>query len=288
VQILNSEVTVEKKWYSKFGLIDNTCSPLHTYGVSNIISPCRLYDLTTGELVFEVDTTKVIITDLTGKTFFVIDSLNQKFYVYDLSKKEMIKELTYRNYIHNRALSDSLMFEFDTENQIIRLWNIYENKIVRQNELKLAANYPDIQFFVIYDHTFDGRFIKIVKNVYPQQARIYDCEKNEFLPETNTDINYPYNYVFMNRSNKLIYLDKMKLGKDTIETPYFRFYDLENKKLYKDVKIKNYSKGLCLVYSFILSKEDEYIIFHIPTDFFWEGLFGIYDIENDTFNDKII
>ena len=286
----NADVSVEFKWYSPFGLNDNTFSPLHTYGVGNEIHRNQLYELTKGELIFEVDTTKNIITDYTGKTFFVIDSTLQTLTVYDLESKGIIKELTYRNYIKNRAVSDSLMYEFDLENQIIRLWNIYENQLVRENDLSSAKNYPEFGIKKILRYSFDGKFIDLSIYGIGYNKRIYDCVKNEFLEGKDYyKYNYP-NYAFFNRSNILVYVDQMKSEIDTTECNYLIFYDLELRKSINEVKVKSFQNRKCSdnITHIIISTEDKYILFGLPSDFFTNTAHGIYNIEEGKFQDTLV
>ena len=286
----NADVSVEFKWYSPFGLNDNTFSPLHTYGVGNEILRNQLYELTKGELIFEVDTTKNIITDYTGKTFFVIDSIMQTLTVYDMESKGIIKELTYRNYIKNRAVSDSLMYEFDVEYQIIKLWNIYEDKLVSENDLKTSINFPEFDFKKILRYSFDGRFIDFSIKGFGYNRRIYDCVKSEFLDGTDYyKFNYP-NYAFLNRSNILVYVDQMKSEIDTTECNYLIFYDLELRKSINEVKVKSFQNRKCSenITHIIISTEDKYILFGLPSDFFTNTAHGIYNIEEGKFQDTLV
>jgi len=283
-----AQVELEKTWVSLIGFDTYSFSPKHTYGISNELYPCRLFDLKTGNLVLMVDSTNVLITDYTGKTFFVKDSINQKFYVYDLTTKEMIKELTYRNYITRRAVSDSLMFEFDRDAQIITLWNIYDDRIVMQKDLNLASNYSGEKYDFVTDHSFDGRFIRFSKYKYSLSKYIYDSNKNEFIVDLNIQEFFGDKSKFMNLSNNFIFIEKMKMGSDTIESDYFRFYNLESRSIYKNVKIMQYRNGVHNVENFLINSNDDYILYYIASSFFYEPSHNIYDIINDRFNDKTI
>ena len=282
---LDAQVRVEKTWNAKIRFNKSNFSPKHTYGVANQEFPCELYDLKSGNLIFKIDTTQVLITDYTGKTFFVKDSINQKFYVYDISKLELIKELPYRNYITIRAVSDSTMFEFDTTNQIITLWNVYEDRVIMKRDLKKALNYSGEKYKFILDQSFDGRFIRL----YEFNESIYDSKNDEFIMKGY----YCYYGLglkskFMNLSNSFILIEKMKIGNDTIESEYFRFFDLESRSFYKNIKIKNYKNTKNDVMYFLLNSDDDYILYYISEDFFSSNSSNIYDIVNDKYNDRSV
>ncbi len=287
---LNAEVTVEFKWFSQIGLNENTFSPQHTYGVGDGFHRNKLYEITEGKLIFEVDTTKDIITDYTGKTFFVIDSINQTFTASDIESKDIIKELTYRDYLRNRAVSDSRMFELDVENQILRLWNIYDDILIGENDLKMAENYPDFPLTAIIKYTYDGRFINFGKFYNSYIKTIFDCNNNEFIKDIK--INEPYNlpYKFYNHSNILVYHELMKTGNDSVECNYLRFYNLETRTYFKDVKIISFKKIPLQneIGAYIISTDDKYILFEIPADFFYDGAHGLYIIDDDKFQEKKI
>ncbi|MBX3044218.1 MAG: T9SS type A sorting domain-containing protein [Candidatus Kapabacteria bacterium] len=280
---LMSEMSREPKWISEFEFIKNTFSPLHTYGVGNKLHQNQLYDITNSNLIFEVDTTQNIITDYTGKTFFVIDPFYQTLHVYNTTNQLLIKELTYRNYIRNRAVSDSLMFEFDMDNQILRLWNIYEDKLIKENDLKASNNYKLIDSLIVFDHSFDGRFVRFARVLHPFASIIYDTQNEEFLPNF---VNHFATLNFLNKSNKLIHIKRIQLDGDSIPFDYFRFYDLEERTYIKNIKIiphKHYENEYLM---FLISNCDDYLMFYIPYNFFTSSEYRVLDLVNDRYLDS--
>ena len=274
---LLSEISREPKWVTDIVLIKNTLSPLHRN---------QLYDITNSELIFEVDTTQNIITDYTGKTFFVIDPFHKTLHVYNLNNQMLIKEITYRNYIRNRAVSDSLMYEFDMDNQVLRLWNIYEDKLIRENNLKTSNNYNLIESLIVYDHSFDGRFVRFVRELYPFANLIFDTQNEEFLQNFDVIHNSFAMLNFMNKSNKLIHIKRIKLEGDSIPFDYFRFYDLEKRTYIKNIKIiphKHYENEYRM---FLISNCDDYLMFYLPYGFFTNSEYRVFDLVNDKYLDN--
>ena len=235
-----------------------------------------LIDITNGEIIYQ--TKQGIESNLSlnyfGDKFYVIDEKEQKAKEYDVKTKAFLGYPTCVPQSPDNAIS-----YFNMNNNTLKFYvcgNSSKNDSIR------IPNTPfDEKLFNNWgcEYNNDGRYYALTlwKSGPPQVPYfyLYDRINKDFIIKQKEN----FKYSLFNKSNKIAFVENMKLAGDDTNYYYIRIYDLDQRIVIQDIKISKIRINMLLN-----RMDDNFVIYGLDNG---KNTEGIYDyslnkiIEND-------
>jgi hypothetical protein len=228
-----------------------------------------LIDLTNGEIIYQTDpdTESGLSTNYLGDKYYFYVNGDNTAHCYDVKSKQYLGKLC------SSESSDQSMAVFIANNSTFIIGNCINKKLI--DSVKVPNTPATGQIFSNWkwEYSLDSRYFALTlgKGITPY-FYLYDRTKKDFIFEGKR----AFVYCLFNKSNKIAFVENMKLvGDDTIYS-YIRIYDPDQRKVVQDIKIAKK-----VINNLIIRMDDGYILYELNDDNNTKGVF-------DYINNKIL
>ena len=234
-----------------------------------------LIDMTNGETIYQLkqDSEKGLRTNYLGdKFYFYIMSDLSSAQCYDVKTGKFLGKV-----VSTPESSDNSEAVFFANNSTFIIWNGVTNKTT--DSVKIPNTPETGQVFTNWkwEYTNDSRYFALTLGQNSATYfYLYDRTTKEFLFQGKKD----FVYCLFNKSNKMAYVENMKLAGDETIYSYIRIYNPDLRKVVQDIKIAKLN-----INNLIIRMDDSYILYELNDDYNTKGVFNF--INNQILNNNL-
>jgi hypothetical protein len=229
-----------------------------------------LVDLNDGIILETKYLPETYILTHTGKRYFISNYQTKTLKVFDRFTNEFIQDLNYHQVMDKTITAPDDSTVFVANKQVLEFWNIYTN------ELKDTFKLPDLEVGNYYSYvlnelpsfSYDGRYFAYRVSVYSTNGKpgirytifmVYDRKAKEIVFKENMSLDrYLFVYSFMHTTNQLAYGEVVKLESDDKPYSYIRIFDLEQRKIVRNVRVGEEKNGVA---NMTVRSDDKFILY---------------------------